>query len=334
MSQEITPIDQSSLAAIGQIANEYATQNVFSDYHSRIAPNTLLRQSNDLASFSAYLAEAGVIVSSNDLLNIPETWRGITFGLVDGFVRWLLQQGYAIGSVNVRLSTVKIYCKLCAKAGVLPTTEHALINLVVGYRHGEARNIDQRRITTRRGTKKASAVSISKEQATELKNQPDTPQGRRDTLLMCLLLDHGLRCGEIADLKPEHFTTDGLLVFYREKVDKTQTHKLTSDTQSALKKYLEVCEPTSTLLLGSKKSGKLEGTMSRRAITMRAMTLGKRVGLEGLSAHDGRHAWATFAARNKTDIKTLQQAGGWNSYAMPARYIEDNTIANEGVILG
>jgi len=35
-----------------------------------------------------------------------------------------------------------------------------------------------------------------------LKQQPDTPQGRRDPLLMCILLEHGLRYGEIAILPP------------------------------------------------------------------------------------------------------------------------------------
>lgn len=34
-----------------------------------------------------------------------------------------------------------------------------------------------------------------------------------------------------------------------------------------------------------------------------------------------------------TDIKALQTACGWNSPAMPLRYAEENTIANEGVVL-
>lgn len=328
-------INQTSLATIGQVANEYAARNVFSDYQNGKAPNTLRRQKNDLDLFSAYLKEAGVIIDANDLLNNPEAWKGTTQGLVKGFVRWLLQQGYAIGSINVRLSTVKLYCKLAADARIIPQPEYGMIQLVKSYSHKEGRNIDQQREVTRKGLKKAAAVPISKEQASALKNQPDTAQGRRDALLMCLLLDHGLRCGEIADLKPEHFNlSDGTLVFYREKVDKTQTHKLTEDTLQAVKRYLEICTPDNTLLAGSRKGGELQGSMSRRAITMRANTLGKRVGLEPLSAHDGRHAWATFASRNGTNIKSLQQAGGWKSFSMPARYIEDNSIANEGVNLG
>jgi integrase len=42
-------------------------------------------------------------------------------------------------------------------------------------------------------------------QAKVLKSQPDSPQGRRDVLLMCLLLDHGLRVGEAIRLEVVDF---------------------------------------------------------------------------------------------------------------------------------
>ena len=58
------------------------------------------------------------------------------------------------------------------------------------------------------------------------------------------------------------------------------------------------------------------------------------IGIEGLSAHDCRHYWATQAARNGTPIDRLQDAGGWSSVAMPMRYIEKAKIANDGVKLG
>ena|SRR5712672_1234106 len=51
-----------------------------------------------------------------------------------------------------------------------------------------------------------------------------------------------------------------------------------------------------------------------------------------ISAHDCRHDWARSAVK-ASDIKALQQAGGWSSPAMPLRYADDATIANEGVKL-
>ena len=49
--------------------------------------------------------------------------------------------------------------------------------------------------------------------------------------------------------------------------------------------------------------------MSERAITDRVRVLGESVGLDGLSAHDCRHYWATSAIKGGTDIRSLQDAG-------------------------
>ena len=73
--------------------------------------------------------------------------------------------------------------------------------------------------------------------------------------------------------------------------------------------------------------------MSDRAITGRVEFLGKRLGIDNLSAHDCRHYWATSAARHGTDPFVLQEAGGWSSLAMPRRYVEDNEVANKDVKL-
>jgi integrase len=57
---------------------------------------------------------------------------------------------------------------------------------------------------------------------------------------MCLLLDHGLRCGEVALLEVTHDDLKaGELRFYRPKVDKVQIHRLTADAKHALQKRLE-----------------------------------------------------------------------------------------------
>lgn len=329
---DLVPVPSHSLS-VGQLANEYAASNAFNDYKEKIAKNTLKRHRDDIALFSAFLKNVGMV--KENLLDDAAEWQGITFGLLETFKRWQLEKGYAIASINAHISTVKVYAKLAMKAGVLTQQEYALIKTVESYRHKEGRNVDEKREVTRIGKKKAEAVFISPEQAKALKSgHPDTPQGRRDAFLMCLLLDHGLRCGEVAALTPKNLNlSEGTLVFYRQKVDKTQTHKLTGDTLLAAMRYLEVCKPKEYLLTGSRKGGKLEGRMSERAITDRVRVLAERVDVKGLSAHDMRHMWAKNAIKNGTDIKSMQQAGGWSSSAMPLRYADDGKIANEGVKL-
>ncbi len=112
----------------------------------------------------------------------------------------------------------------------------------------------------RRSTKQAEPLPIICEQALRLKRQqPSSPQGRRDVLLMCLLLDHGLRESEIAALRVEHLNLAArTLRFYRRKVHKTQTHILSDDTYQAAAAYLQCdAHPQGLLFRGSVRSGEL-----------------------------------------------------------------------------
>jgi integrase len=142
--------------------------------------------------------------------------------------------------------------------------------------------------------------------------------------------------GELAILTVDGFDVQaGTFTFYRPKVDKVQTHRMTADTLRAALAYLRHdAPPERALLCGSRKGGRLEGAMSARAINARVGALGRAIGLDDLSPHDCRHYWATQAIRSGTDIKSLQDAGGWTSPAMPLRYAESAVIANEGVRLG
>jgi integrase len=159
---------------------------------------------------------------------------------------------------------------------------------------------------------------------------------------MCLLLDHGLRVGEVVRLEAVDFDLErGELRFYRPKVDIEQTHQLTNDTWRAAGAYFRLDAPKSgRVLLGSRKNGRLtKKPLSIRAIKKRVAFLGRtQIEIENdddaeLSPHDCRHYWVTDAARNGTDPFRLQEAGGWSSLAMPRRYVEAAEVANKGVKL-
>lgn len=334
--REIQPLLPGEIAQIiGLNANQAAAQTRFKEYRSRRADETLRRQDADLSLFHEFLELHGL--RTGDLSQEPEAWRPVTWGLVEAFVKWQLNEGYAIKSINVRLSTVKSYSRMAMQCSSITPQEYALIRAVQGYSFREQVRIDQRRPVKRIGLKKEEPVRITAEQARKLKVQPSTPQGRRDALLMCLLLDHGLRVGEVtnltaADLDLEH----GTLHFFRPKVSKEQIHRLSRDALRASLAYKNCGDlPLNGFLLRrSKKNEELgDSGMTERAVTGRVRLLGERLGIVGLSAHDCRHYWATSAARNGTDAFTLQEAGGWSSLAMPRRYIDDNEIANEGVKL-
>ncbi|PDW03208.1 tyrosine-type recombinase/integrase [Candidatus Viridilinea mediisalina] len=326
-------------------ADSAAADAVFADYRSRIDDDTLRRQEADLALFAYFLGEIKAVPAASvpalgaRLPHTAHVWANITHGLVSAFVRWQLHEGYAVGSINVRLATVRRYCGLANSAGVIPNDAFALIRTVRGYSGRQARAVDTQRrrdkTPTRIGAKKAQPRVLSAAQVATLKQQPETPQGRRDALMLCLLADLGLRVGELAALQVESLdSTRGTLTFYREKVDATQTHKLPPDTLAAAQAYMASdALPSGQLLRGSRKNGELWKGMSVRAIRERVAILGERIGINDLAPHDLRHTWATRAARAKSDPFALRDAGGWSSLLMPGRYVESNEIANQRISL-
>ena len=102
MSRQIDISTNTELAQrlnFAQQANEAARLSAFADYRSRRAQNTLRRQDVELANF-------GVFVGANNLAINPVAWLGISWGIVESFVKKMLIDGYAVGSVNNHLSTI------------------------------------------------------------------------------------------------------------------------------------------------------------------------------------------------------------------------------------
>lgn len=333
MTNEITTVN--TISGAGLVANVYASQQTFNDYQIRKSKNTLRAQYADLVTFAKYLCDAGVTThpTGDELQSQPDAWQGVTWGLVQGFVNWMLAQGLAVTTVNHKLSTVKSYSELAAKAGVITGGELTLINGVAGYAKKEFNRVDEKRTVKRTSGKKEHSTALLPAQVADLKVQPSTPQGCRDALLMCLLLDHGLRAEEIAELKVTDIK-NGVLRFYRPKVQKVQKHRLTPDTVRAWNAYAPYAPAIGFLLRGSRKGGSLDETrMSTRAIYNRVQTLGAQLGIDNLSPHDCRHSWATRATAKGTDPFALMQAGGWTSMQTVSKYVDENKIANDGVNL-
>ena len=141
--------------------------------------------------------------------------------------------------------------------------------------------------------------------------------GHKDRLMvLCHLISGEKSVGELAGLTVADFALQaGELRFFRPKVDKVQTHKLSGDTLEAARAYLAHDAPAiGPVMRASRKGGQLAGAgMSERNLSERVRVLGAVVGLDGLSAHDLRHHWATQAARAGTALDRLQDAGGWSS---------------------
>lgn len=339
------PLDGGRLAAltVGQAANRAAAAWSFLDYRGRKSANTLRNHDAALDQLATFLRASGAAefagVEGHDLARDAAEWRGVTWGIVEVFKIQLLEYGYSIATVNNRLSTIRVYAGLASKAAAIPASDLTLIKAVAGYGVTEGKRVDERRPRSRRDkSKKAAAVGLTLDQARRLKMSAGTTgQAERDAFIMALLLDHGLRVGELAGLTVEALDLDqGLMTFYRPKVDMTQTHRMTAATATAARRYLAM-RPSGAgggVWVASDRRGRLlPRPMSARAISKRVGLLGLDVGAAGLSPHDCRHYWATNAANSGTGVFNLRDAGGWSSVAMPARYVEAAAVANDGVRL-
>lgn len=352
----------SSLEIAGQVANRVAGQNIFQRYLSEKSRNTIKRHARDLELFAEYLVEAQIPLEHGaDFQTNPNAWRGVTWGIVEGFVQWQLGESYAISSVNARLSTVKVYAQMAIKAGTISREEGMLIQTVRGFSRASGHNIDEQReqarisevtyaykpegrrrsvVVTRRSTKKRKATLLADEMVAALKRPlNNSPQAYRDALLISLLLDHGLRASEVALLKPGDIDLEiGEMRFFRPKVKGTEhewtTHKLTDDTRNLANYYVNNLYPpalrpdgplilATTRLLKSGEGGELlaEG-LNRVRLSERVAWLGKKSGLsEKLSAHDCRHTCATKMARLGYSVDELMAWFGWTSAQTAMRYV-------------
>lgn len=325
------------LALAGQVADRFAQSDVFAEAQATWTANTQRRYLNDLELFSAYLASARIKRPAEDLFCDAEAWQGMSFGLLKGFKTWLEQRGYATGTIKGAISTVHVFCRLAGPvpsgAGVLDEATLAAILTIRGTSGRKARNLDEdrrrRRIPTRKGHKKATPTEISTVQAVTLKKvttYPKRPSTRehdlllasRDALLMGLLVEHALRCSEVALLTIDSIDLRrGTIKIYRPKTDRTDIQKLHKHTKLAAQAYLSQVGRQHGPLFSGYDANK---PLSTRAINKRVGVLGGEIGIERLSPHDLRHHWAFDALLNGTPLNVVQTDGGWETEYMPLRY--------------
>src|SRR5258708_3343715 len=205
------------LALAGQVADRFAQSDAFAEAQATWTANTQRRYLNDLELFSTYLESAHIERPAEALFNDAEAWWGMTFGLLKGFKTWLEQRGYATGTIKGSISTIHVFCRLAGPgptgAGVLDEASLAAILTVKGTSGRKARNLDadrqRRQLPTRKSHKKATPTPLTTVQATTLKKVTTHPEkshtrahdlllASRDALLMGLLVEHALRCSEVA----------------------------------------------------------------------------------------------------------------------------------------
>lgn len=264
------------------------------------SPNTTLNKEDALNVFIEFLATKFPVAPTARHLEFRSTWLSLPVGITVEFKQWMIEKGYAISTVNNRLTHVRGVARMAAGDDDLTIEQMVFVN-APGISHRVGKNIVEYRksegLPTRVGSKKEKHIELSTEQCDKLKTVgEDTPQGRRDRLLMCLLLDHGLRPKDVTELS----------------AGKQDALKWSDDTHSALRAYIDAgdcpTEPDAKLLRASLKSGALgHAGMTVTGCSSRVRYLGKHLGIHGLTPSDCKHYFDNNVATPEMKIRKLEK---------------------------
>ena len=150
----------------------------------------------------------------------------------------------------------------------------------------------------------------------------------RDQAVIQLLLDTGVRSGELHRLKIgdvavlENGTIRINIRPYRSgRKSGSRFVYLGRSSSGALKKYLELVrdKPEREEALFTTKAGM---PMAKGTILKLVKRLGERVGIENVYLHRFRHTFAIMYLRNGGDVMTLQRLLGHSSFDMVTRYLK------------
>jgi site-specific recombinase XerD len=144
-------------------------------------------------------------------------------------------------------------------------------------------------------------------------------ESRRDAAIIRLLLDTGMRRGELAGLKIEDIDFDQDVAFVTGKGRRPRACPFGANTAKALDRYLRIRDrhPQSgrpALWLG------LKGPMTDNGLLQMIRRRGRQAGLPRLFVHQFRHSFAHMMLADGMQEGDLMRLAGWRSRQMLSRY--------------
>ena len=163
------------------------------------------------------------------------------------------------------------------------------------------------------------------------------PTPHRDLCMTRLMLDSGLRAGEVVALKPEHLDMTTCRLLIREgKGSKDRVLWITSNLRDLIGEWLQR-RTESPWLFPTRNGSKLDSSHLRRMVKRYA----RRAGIsevERVSPHTLRHTFATDLYKETKNIRLVQKALGHSDLSTTMIYThivdEDLEAALKGLRSG
>jgi site-specific recombinase XerD len=247
---------------------------------------------------------------------------GFSKALVGAYRSWLLAQGLAPSTINLRLSPIRKLAREMADNQLLAPDTAAAIERVPGVKQEGVR----------------AGNWLLKEQASELLNAPDpaTLKGKRDRAMLALLVGCGLRRAELLSLLVDQIEQrEGRWVIpdLAGKGNRRRTVPVPAAVKIRVEEWilaaeLDLSKPGGRLFRPISKAGKLTGPYIRdeKGIWQMVVQYARQTSLGKLSPHDLRRTCAKLCRKAGGDLEQIQLLLGHASIQTTERYL--GTVQN------
>lgn len=273
-----------------------------------VSPHTIRAYRADLARLEEFLAIHRTRVSDLDA------------GIVNAYAAHLAGSGQARSTVGRKLTSLRALCRWLLENEII-SKDPTLTLRSPKPEHGLPRILSKEEVGSLLLAAQAGPGPVF------LSDFPGDFPARfsqrislkdRDTLLLMLLYDCGLRSAEAVSLRLSDVRRDDHVLIVRGKGSKTRMVPYCDEVEEALRKWLEVRPAASADTVLVSVTGRALLTSDVRRIVAE---IGRRVGLV-ISPHMLRHAYATHLLAGHADLRSIQTLLGHASVATTQRYTQ------------
>ena len=148
----------------------------------------------------------------------------------------------------------------------------------------------------------------------------DTFHQRRNLAMFALMLDSGLRLGEVVSARRDKLRLNDFALIVLGKGNKERTVGYGENTAAILRRYLELCPPAEALFLKTDEDGNFL-PITEHTVRDVFKVLKKYSGVPRIHPHLLRHTFATRYLQNGGNLMTLQMLLGHTSLEMVKHYL-------------
>jgi len=158
---------------------------------------------------------------------------------------------------------------------------------------------------------------LTEEETKRLIQAVDNQGNARDKIIIRILVETGIRLGELANLNTGDINIECKTIKVHRKGNKQQTIPINAKLCSLLGSFIKNKEPNEPLIMSSFKK-----RMTNRRLGLLVKDYLKRAGIaKNVSCHSIRHAFCTRLLEKGADLKTIQTLAGHASIEATSRYL-------------